>query len=158
MKIFIVSLAAVSAVAAPPSSDQKPAGNSARIKACTILTRDVIDKVKTAASKPVPDTPPGETPVGPNGSYCDYGSMGLQIDPFPGADRIRNSPSKSWTSVSGVGETAYFNKAGNVLAELLVWNSSHHFAVQIEAAPGHTADELKSSTIELAKLIIPKLK
>jgi hypothetical protein len=46
MEVGILSLlAVVSAMGAPPSSDQKPAGNPAGIKACTLLTREVVDKV-----------------------------------------------------------------------------------------------------------------
>ena len=114
MSVLIFSLlAVVSAVGAPPSSDQTPAGNPMRINACTLLTRDVVDKVKVA--KTVVNIPPEEKPAGAKGSYCDYGGIGLQIDPFAGADQIRKSPQKNWVPVSGVGDTAYFHNVRRFL-------------------------------------------
>lgn len=157
MHVLILSLLAlVSVVDAPPSSDQNPAGNATRIDACTLLTRDVVDKVRVART--AVKTPPEESPVGLNGSYCDYGGVGLQINPFAGADRIRKSPAKDWVPVSGVGETAYFNNVRDFFAELIVWSGSHHFAIQMEVPVGGTAEQLKPNTIQLANLIIPKLK
>jgi len=159
MNVPILSLLlAVSAAATPSPSHQKPAGNRARINACTVLTRDLVDKVTTSASKPVPSKPPTETPAGLNGSYCDYGSIGLQIDPFSGADQMRKSPPKSWMPVSGVGDAAYINNVSDVFAELMAWSGSHHFAIQMEVPAGGTAEALKPNLIQLANLIIPKLK
>jgi hypothetical protein len=159
MTVIILSLlAVVSSVGGTPSFAQKPAGNPARINACTILTRDVAAKATTAASKTVLKSTPEERPVGLNGSYCDYGGIGLQIDPFAGADRIRQSPEKNWVPVSGVGDTAYFYNVRDFFAELIVWSGSHHFAIQMEVPAGGTAEQLKPNTIQLANLIIPKLK
>jgi hypothetical protein len=156
MNILILSLLTV--VSAVPASDQKPAGNPARINACAVLTRETIAKVMTAANKPLRSTPPAETPVGPHGSSCDYNSIAWQIDPFANADSSRKSPSKSWVPVSGVGETAYFNNVSNFFAELFVWSGSHHFVINMEVKPGSTAEQLKPGLIQLANLIIPKLK
>ena len=156
MNILILSLLAW--VSAVPSPEQKPAGNPARINACSVLTREMIAKVMTAANKPLRSTPPAEKPVGPSGSSCDYDSIAWQIDPFANADASRKSPSKSWVPVSGVGETAYFNNVSNFLAELLVWSGPHHFVIYMEANPGSTGEQLKPGLIQLANLIIPKLK
>jgi hypothetical protein len=156
MSVLIFSLLAVASVAGAAPAPDQPAGNPMRINACTLLTRDVVDKVKVA--KTVVTIPPEEKPAGAKGSYCDYGGVGLQIDPFAGADQIRKSPQKDWVPVSGVGDTAYFKNVQNVFAELIVWSGSHHFAIQMEVPVGATAEQLKPNTIQLAHLIIPKLK
>ena len=161
MNVLMLSslLAVVIAVGATPASDQKPAGRPTRIGACTLLTQDVVVKVTTPAAKTKANTPPVETPVGVNGSQCAYdGGVVVQIDPFAGADRMRKSPEKDWVLVSGVGETAYFHNVRNFMAELIVWSGSHHFGVLMDVPAGGTAEQIKPALIELANLIIPKLK
>jgi hypothetical protein len=159
MNVFVLSLlAAVSAAGAPPPSDQKPAGNPARLNACTVLTRDMLDKLAPPAAKAALKTPSGDTAVGVNGSQCDYGGLMFQIDPFAGADRMRKTPAKDWAPVSGVGETAYFHNVRDLMVELLVWSGSHHFGLMMDVPEGSTAEQVKPNLIQLANLIIPKLK
>jgi hypothetical protein len=75
--LILSLLALVTAIGAPPSSEQKPAGNPARINACSILTRDMVAKVTT--NKTILGATPQESPVGLNGSHCNFGVV-MQID------------------------------------------------------------------------------
>lgn len=159
MSVLVLSLLAVaSAVGAVPSVGQTPAGNPARLNACAVLTRDMVDKVAVAAAKATVTSAPTATPVGVNGSQCDYGGITLQIDPFAGADRMRKTPAKDWVPVSGVGETAYFHNVRDFMAELIVWSGSHHFGVLMDVPVGSTAEQIKPNLVQLASLIVPKLK
>lgn len=160
MTVLILSLlAVVSAADAPSSSAQKAAGNPPRINACTVLTPDVVAQFTTATRTKM-KTPPTETPVGVNGSQCDYGGIGLQIDPFAtvSADRMRKAPAPDWVPIRGVGDTAYFHNVQNALAEMFVWSGSRHFGILIEVPAGSTSEQLKPTMIQVANLIIPKLK
>ena len=114
INVLILSVLAVVSADGRSLRDQKPAGNPPRINACTILTPDIVAKFTTAVKTTV-ESKPTETPVGVNGSFCDYGGIGLQIDPFAtvSADRMRKSPTKDWVPVSGVGDTAYFHNVKN---------------------------------------------
>ena len=158
MNVLILSLLAVMSTATP-SSGQKPAGNPARINACTILTPDMAAKF-AAATKTKVKSPPTEGPVGVNGSQCDYGGVGLHVEPLStvGADRMRKSPGTDWVPVTGVGDTAYFHNVKNALAEMVVWSGSRHFGILIDVPAGSTSEQLKPKMIELANQIVPKLK
>lgn len=157
--LIALLLAGVSAVAGPPSSDQKAAGNPARLNACTVLTPDIV-AMFTAATKATIKSPPTESPISVHGSQCDYGAIGLHIDPFAAvsADRMRKTPAKDWVPISGVGDAAYFHNVQNVMAELLVWSGSRHVGILIDVPPGSTAEQLKPAAIEVARQIIPKLR
>lgn len=152
MSVLIAVSLAVFTASGPTAAEQTPA----RVSACALLTRELVTKVTTP--KMTVKAKPSETPVGARGSNCDYGGVILQVDPFAGADKMRSSPQKTWVAVSGVGETAYFNTAYNAFAEIIVWSGTHHFGIYMDVPPGATAEQLKPNLIQLANLIIPKLK
>jgi hypothetical protein len=140
-------------------ASQGPGGGGARIHACSLLTRDLVMKVGTVEGKRTIDLlKPTEDDLGAIGSPCEYGGIGLQIDPFARAEQMRKSPEKDWTPVTGVGDTAYFHNNANRWAELFVWTGAHHFTIQMGVPTGSTADAIKPNTIALASEIIPKLK
>jgi hypothetical protein len=156
--LLLSVLAVVSAAGAPTPSDQA-ARTPPRVNACTILTPEMAAKFATAVKKKI-KTPPAETPVGVNGSQCDYEAIMLQIDPLAtvSADRRRKTPGRDWVPLSGVGDTAYFHGVQDALAEVLVWTGAHHFGILIDVPVGSTAEQLKPSLIEIANLIVPRLK
>jgi hypothetical protein len=157
MNVLLVSLlAVVGAVGAPPSSDQRPPGNQARINACTVFTRDMVATITT--DKKVLSATPKETPAGVNGSQCDIGGIELHLDTMADADRMRKSPRVNWVPLSGVGETAYFHNVQNYMVELIVWSGSHHFGILMEVPVGSKGEQFKPKLIELANQIVPKLK
>jgi hypothetical protein len=160
MSVVILSLVVVvSAVSAASSPHQKPGSNPVRIDACTILTPDMVATF-AAATKAKVTTPPAASPVGVNGSQCDYGGIALHINPFStvGADRMRKSPGSNWVPVTGVGDAAFFHNVQNALAELFVWSGSHHFGILIDVPAGSAAEQLKPHVIEVANRIVPKLR
>lgn len=158
MNVLILSLLAVLSADGTQSPRFKmPAGNPSRINACTFLTRDLVAKFVTVDDKKKLDLPPEETAVG-NGSHCDYAGIGLGINSLADAARMRKSPPKDWVPVSGVGDAAYFHHVQNALAELMVWSGPHVFGVLLNVPVGGQAEQLKPKMIELANLIIPKLK
>jgi hypothetical protein len=160
MSVLIFSLlAGLSTVSAAPSSHQKPGNNPARVDACTILTPDIAAKVATA-TKTKMNTPPEASPVGVNGSQCDYGSIALHLDPFAtvSADRMRKSPNRDWVPVTGVGDAAFFHDVQSVMVEMIVWSGSHHFGILMNVPAGSTSEQLKPHMIQVANLIVPKLR
>lgn len=158
MNLLAVSLLTLVSAGGTQSAPYRiPAGNPARINACTFLTRDLVAKFATVDDKKKLDLPPEEIPVG-NGSHCEYAGIGLGINSLPSADRMRKSPPKDWVAVSGVGDAAYFYSVQNALAQLAVWSGSHNFGILMNVPVGGKAEQLKPKMIELANLIIPKLK
>ena len=160
MSALILSLAVVvGAVGAASSSHQKQGNSPARINACTILTPDMVATFATATRTKM-KTPPSGSPIGVNGSQCDYGGIALHIDPFAtvSADRMRKTPNSDWVPVTGVGDAAFFHNVQNVMVEMLVWSGSHHFGILMDVPAGSASEQLKPHMIQVAKLIVPKLR
>ena len=125
------------------------------IKACSILTRDLVEPF--AANKKVLDLiPPEEEPMNNGGAACEWGLVRLQVWP-PRAGAKRASPGKEWQSVSGAGELAYFRSNRDQYAELTVWTASRYFTLQVSVPTGSTADAIKPKVLTLANQIIKKL-
>ena len=141
------------------ASQPRPAATSPKpgIGACSLLTRELVEKVLTGNKETLKYLKPEEQPIGTHGSFCDYGLI-LQVDPFVRHDDLRTSPPKDWQRVTGVGDTAYFHNNGNRFAELMVWTGSHHFTIQIGVPAGSSAESIRPNTITLANAIIPKLR
>ena len=133
-----------------------PAGRP-NVSACSLLPRDLVEKVITGTTETLKYLKPQEQPIGTHGSFCDYGVI-LQVDPFLRHEDVRKSPGKDWHRVTGVGDTAYFRNNANSFAELMVWTGSHHFTIQMGIPAGGTADSVRPNTITLANAIIPKLR
>ena len=147
---LVACLAAASAAA---SQSGKPA-----IRACEVLTRDVVAKFDTGNPKMRDLIPRDEEAIGSHGSSCHDGSILVQIDPFLNSDSYRKSPAKDWQAVSGVGDTAYFHNNRDRYAELMVWSGKHHFTIQLSVPDGRTAEAVKPNTIGIATALIAKLK
>ena len=152
--ITSLSLVACLAAASPaPAQSGKPA-----IRACEVLTRDVVAKFDTGNPKMRDLIPRNEEAIGSHGSSCNDGSIFVQIDPFLNSDSYRKSPAKDWQAVSGVGDTAYFHNNRDRYAELMVWSGKHHFTIQLSVPDGRTAEAVKPNTIGIATALIAKLK
>jgi len=152
--ITSLSLVACLAAASPaPAQSGKPA-----IRACEVLTRDVVAKFDTGNPKMRDLIPRDEEAIGSHGSSCNDGSIFVQIDPFLNSDSYRRSPAKDWQAVSGVGDTAYFHNNRDRYAELMVWSGKHHFTIQLSVPDGRTAEAVKPNTIGIATALVAKLK
>jgi hypothetical protein len=140
---------------------QVPGGGQPAIRACSLLTKELVLKVTAAANKKVLDLiPPEEESIGATGSACEYGDVRLQIDPFPPArvEELRKQQGKDWTPVPGVGDNAYFRDNRGRFAELIVAVGAHTFTVQMGVPIGGTADAIKPNVITVANAIVPKLR
>ena len=135
-----------------------PASGKPAIRACEVLTRDVVAKFDTGNPKMRDLIPREEEAIGSHGSSCNDGSIFVQIDPFLNSGSYRKSPAKDWQAVSGVGDTAYFHNNRDRYAELIVWSGSHHFTIQLSVPDGRTAEAVKPNTIGIATALIAKLK
>jgi hypothetical protein len=152
---IVACLAAASPGGAQPG---KPAPGKPAIRACEVLTRDVVAKFDTGNPKMRDLIPRNEEAIGSHGSSCDDGSIFVQIDPFLNAESLRKSPAKDWQAISGVGDTAYFHNNRDRYAELMVWSGGHHFTIQLSVPDGRTAEAVKPNTIGIATALIAKLK
>ena len=128
-----------------------------RLSACTLMSRDLVEKFDTGNKQVLKQIKPSEEPLGANGSSCEDGNIGFQINPFARADELRKSPGKDWQPLTGVGDTAYFRNKANTYAELVVWTGPHHFTIQLGVPVGGTVESIKPNTIALAHAIIAKL-
>src|SRR5215213_7773128 len=90
---LVVCLAAASPGIAQPA---KPATGKPAVRACEVLTRDVVAKFDTGNPKVRDLIPRQEEPIGAHGSSCNDGSILVQIDPFLNSDSLRKSPPKDW--------------------------------------------------------------
>ena len=162
MRPIVASLLAFVCLASDGAAAQAPGGATAgkpAIRACTLLTREVVTKFSTTQNKRLLDLiPPEEDQIGTHGTGCSYGGIYLQIDPFVRSEQLRKSPGKEWQSVAGVGDTAFFRSNRDMYAELMVWTGSHHFTIQMSVPSGGTAESVKPTTIALANALIPKLR
>ena len=143
---FGIDMAAAQSAAKPP------------IRACTLLTRDLVAKYSTQNPKLRELFKPEEEAIGTHGSSCNDGGIFLQVDPFVQSDNLRKSPAKDWQAVSGVGDTAFFHDNRGRYAELIVWSGSHHFTLQMNVPDGKTAESVKPDATGLAGALIAKLK
>lgn len=160
MRHVVVTVLMIGCIAMEAAASQaRTATTSARpvIGACSLLTRDLVEKVVTGNKDTLKYLKPEEQPIGTHGSFCDYGLI-LQVDPFLKHDDLRTSPPKDWQRVTGVGDTAYFRNNANRFAELIVWTGSHHFTIQMGVPAGSSAESVRPNTITLANAIIPKLR
>ena len=159
MRPVIAVLIAIAASSSPVATQQRESSpRPDRISACSLLSRELVRKVSPVDRKPAFELPPEEEPIGQKGSSCEYGGIGLQVNPFARADEMRKSMGKEWEPVSGVGDTAFFRNNRNLFAELLVWTGAHHFTIQMGVPTDGTAEKIKPNTIALANAIIPQLK
>jgi hypothetical protein len=165
MSVLLIGLFSPAALAEQARSGGA-AGNP-RIKACSLLTKELAMKVSGAANKLVFDLPPEEEAVG-NGSACEYAGIRLQIDAvsMDAIERVvkeqkrggGSSRSANWVPVSGVGDRAYFNADDRNFAELIGYVGGRTFTIQMDIPFQSTAEKVKPNAIALANAIIPKLK
>src|SRR5688572_19157169 len=161
MRVSITSLSIVACLAVASSTvaqSGKPSSGKPAIRACEVLTRDLVAKYDTQNPKLRDLIPRQEEAIGSHGSSCNDGGILIQIDPFLRSDTYRKSPPKDWLAVSGVGDTAYFRNNGNQWAELMVWTGARHFTIQLSVPNGGTAESVKPNTIGLATALIARLK
>lgn len=156
MRPLIAALLTIASAHTTLLAFQARAGGAAGpgIKACSILTRDLVEPL--AENKRVLALIPPEEETMASGSACEWGTVRLQLySARPGGS---HTAPKDYQPLSGVGDAAFFHNNRNRYAELMVWSGAHHFTLQVSVPTGSTADAMKPKTIDLASAIIKKLR
>ena len=148
-------IAGAAAVSAAEFQAVSGAGAGAAVKACPLLTRDLVLPF-TENVKVLDLIPPQEEPFGTSGSACDYGPVRLQL--YPPRTSPAKTPPQGMQPLAGAGDLAYFRSNRDRYAELMVWSGTHYFTLQVSVPSGSTAEAIKPKTVTLANQIIAKLK
>jgi hypothetical protein len=153
LMLFVAVNCITSGVADAQSGSGGAAAAQQAVRACAVLTRDLVEKF--SENKTVLDLiPPKEETLG-TGTACDHGSVRLQL--FPGRGGKREPYTKDMQPISGAGDGGYFRSNRNRYAELMVWTAKHSLDLQVSVPSGRTAEALKPDVVALANAIIAKL-
>ncbi len=158
MRHLATLFVAISFITSQAAGSQARAGGTAAdpaaVRACAVLTRDLV--APFTENKTVLDLiPPQEEALGTSGTACEYGAVRLQL--FPGRGGKRSASAKGLQPVSGAGDGGYFRSNRDRYAELMVWTSRHSLDLQVSVPSGRTAEAIKQDVVALANAIIAKL-
>ena len=131
------------------------ASTAQRVTACSLLTPDIAQKY--IDERIIKFLKPDDSPVGTKGTSCEYGRIGLRLNPF-GERTVPKSPGKDWQPVTGVGDAAFFRPLRRQYVELLAWTGPHHIGIQLGVETGKTVESTRPEAIALANAIIAKLR
>ena len=151
---FVLTSLLTTAAAAQSRTDAKA------LKPCALLTPELVKKVGEASRKSAAAATPTELKLGATGVACEWGEIMLQVDPLTRAqlEQLGKKEDKSWESVSGVGDDAYFHNVSDVVGELFVRVGPRTFGVLINIPSGSTAAAFKPTFVTVANAIVPKLR
>jgi len=157
MRQILISLVLTSllhtAAAAQARADAKA------LKPCGLLTPELVKQVSVASKKNADAGAPKELKLGATGVACQWGEIMLQVDRLTPAQLEEvGKKDKTWESVSGVGDAAYFHNVSDIVGELFVRVGPRTFGVLIDIPSGSTATAFKPTFITVAKAIVPKLR
>jgi hypothetical protein len=131
-----------------------PASGQPAVRACTVLTRDLVAGL--TENKSVLDLiGPEEETLGTSGTACEYGAVRLQL--FPGRGGKRTASAPGLQPISGAGDGGYFRSNRDRYAELMVWTAKHSLDLQVSVPAGRTAEAIKPAVVALANAILAKL-
>lgn len=142
-----------------PSALAQPA-KPTEIKACSLLTRELVERTSAAGKQAIAAAKPEEVSLGRSGKACQWADLMLQVDPFPASrlgDLGKNDP-KNWETVPGVGDAAYFHNVKDAVAELFVRVGPRTVGILMDVPAGSKAAAIKPKLVELAREIVPKLR
>ena len=157
MRQIVISLVLTSllhtAAAAQTRADAKS------LKPCGLLTAELVKQVAAASKNSASAATPTEMKLGATGVICEWGDIMLQVDRFtPAQLQQLGRTDKTWESVSGVGDAAYFHNVRDMVGELFVQVGQRTFGVLLDIPVGSTATAFKPTFITVAKAIVPKLR
>ena len=129
-------------------------------KECELLTPEVVKKINVASNKGTAVAAPKVMELGAQGSACEWGEIMMQVDPFTRAqvEQFPKSDPKSWESVPGVGDGAYFHNVKDMMGELFVVVGKRTLVVMMPIPSGTTVAAFRPNFIDVAKAIVPKLR
>jgi hypothetical protein len=152
--LFLALSCMTSHGAASQTRSGGPAAGQPAVRACAVLTRDLV--VPFTENKKMLDLIPSqEEALGTSGTACEYGGVRLQL--FPGRGGKRTVSAKDLQPISGAGEGGYFRSNRNRYAELMVGTGRHSLDLQVSVPTGRTAESIKPDVVALANAIIAKL-
>ena len=130
------------------------------VKSCELLTPELVRNVRVASKKSGDPAAPKEVSLGRSESACEWGDVMLQVDPLTPAqlEKLGKSGDKTWESVTGLGDAAYFHNVRDMVGELFVRVGPRTFGVLIDIPQGSTATAFRPTFITVAKAIVPKLR
>jgi hypothetical protein len=131
-----------------------PAAGQPVVRACAVLTRDLVAPF-TENKKVLDLLPPNEEALGTSGTACTYGSVRLQL--FPGRGGKPSVSAKDLQPITGAGDGGFFRNNRDRYAELMVWTSKHRVDLQVSVPSGRSAEAIKPDVVALAKAILAKL-
>ena len=143
-----------------PNAALAQSGAGARsLKPCGLLTPELVKQVSVASRKSAVVAAPREVNLGA-GSACEWGEIILQVDALSRAqlDQLAKPGDKTWESVPGVGDAAWFHNVSDMIGELFVRVGPRTFGVLIDIPVGSTATAFRPTFITVAKAIVPKLR
>ncbi len=152
--LFVAISGITSHAAASHTRSGGPGAGQPAVRACAVLTRDLVAPL-TENKKILDLIPPQEEALGTSGTACEYGAVRLQL--FPGRGGKRTASAKDLQPISGAGEGGYFRSNRDRYAELMVWTSKHSLDLQVSVPSGRTAEAIKPDVVALANAIIAKL-
>jgi hypothetical protein len=158
MRHVVVLLVAISGITSQAAAFQTrsggPAAGQPAIRACAVLTRELVAPF-TENKKILDLLPPQEEALGTSGTACEYGAVRLQL--FPGRGGKRTVSAKDLQPISGAGEGGYFRSNRDRYAELMVWTGKHSLDLQVSVPSGRTVEAIKPDVVALANAILAKL-
>lgn len=158
MRHVVALFVAVGCMTFQAAAAQTPAGTPAAgqptVRACAVLTRDLVAPF-TENKKVLDLIPPQEEVLQTSGTACEYGAVRLQL--FPGRGGKRTPYTKDLQPISGAGDGGYFRSNRDRYAELMVWTAKHSLDLQVSVPKGSTAEGIKLEVVALANAIIAKL-
>ena len=152
--LFVAIGCITSDAAASDARSGGPVAVQPAVRACAVLTRDLVAPF-TENKKLLDLIPPEEEALGTSGTACEFGAVRLQL--FPGRSGKRIVSAKDFQPISGAGEGGYFRSNRDRYAELLVGTGKHSFDLQVSVPSGRTAEAIKPDVVALANAIIAKL-
>jgi len=138
----------------------RAAATTSSVRACALLTRDLIRKVTPYEGKALDIAltgAPEEDSLGAGGSDCSDGGIAIQIDPRFTFETFKRQ--KGWENAEHVtvGDEALFHDNIGEWAELVVRSGSHLLTIRMDIPRGKTAASIKPNVIALAKAILPAI-
>ena len=129
--------------------------------ACSLLTKELVLQVTPETDKAALDglfgTPPEEHRLGPDRSLCDYAGFTLALNPVhPESFEAGLRKDKTWSSIPGLGDAAWFRDGQGYMGELYVRSGRRNLGVGITIPEGRTAESVKSNGVALAKAVLAR--
>jgi hypothetical protein len=106
---------------------------------------------------------PAEDPLGQSGSECQYGDVGVQLDPFTPErlEQLAKQQGAKWTSISGVGDRAYLyddKLRSTRTVNLFIVSGAHVVTIQFGSDDlKEPIDSIKPRLTELATAMLARL-